>query len=104
MRSACSFELSNPLPQDVALAKETDSDMSDENTGVRFLAGVVRVPTRWFYGVDGGYRLRLGVEASAGAGAGYGTVRIGINSPETLSLYPYANNAGELYIAGAYAM
>jgi hypothetical protein len=109
----------NPLPQDVAMAKAADaragrsssfdssgagSHSDRANGGVRALVGVVRMPTRRFYGVEGGYRLRIGVEATMGSGASYFTAKIGFNSPETLALYPYAHNAGDFYLAGAFTM
>lgn len=94
----------DPLPQDVALAKQEDKrgGGSEEAQGVRVMLGVIRPPTRWYYGVDGGYRLRASVEASAGSGAGFFSARFGVNTPETLTLYPYAMNAAELYVSGSY--
>jgi hypothetical protein len=94
----------DPLPQDVALAKQEDKlgGGTEEAQGVRVMLGVIKSPTRWYYGVDGGYRIRASVEASAGSGAGVFSARFGVNTPETLTLYPYAVNAAELYVSGSY--
>lgn len=97
----------NPMPTDVAMAKIARGGDASGFSGVRAVVGVVRVPSVWYYGVEGGYRVRGSVEASLAAsssGRDFFSIRMGFNSPETLSLYPYANNAGDVYFGGAYSL
>lgn len=108
--ASVAYRIGNPMPLDVMMAKAADKGRDkgeggpDDEGGVRFVAGVVRVPTRWYYGVGGGYRLRAGVEASIPIGVGSFAARMGFNSPETLTVYPYADNVSDIYISGSYTM
>ncbi len=97
--------IGNPMPPDIAMAQQEDSPASaseEERFGWRILAGVVRMPERWYYGTPGGYRIRAGIEATASSKNIFGTMRAGINSPETIAIYPYAYNAGDFYISVGY--
>ncbi len=99
--------LGNPLPSDIAMAKIERGEDASGFTGLRAVVGVVQVPSVWYYGIEGGYRLRASVEASMAAsstGSDFFSIRLGFNSPETLSLYPYAQNAGDIYFGGAYSL
>lgn len=104
--ASIAYRIGNPLPQDVVMAKAADQGVGtlEEAWGIRFLAGVVRMPARWQYGVAGGYRFRAGVDVSLPVGVGNFTARMGFNSPETLTLYPYSVNAADVYLAGSYTM
>lgn len=104
--ASISYRIGNPLPQDVVMAKLADKKVStlDEAFGMRLTVGVVHTPARWFYGVNGGYRFRAGWEASLPVGVGNFSAHVGFNSPETLTLYPYADNVSDFYISGSYTM
>ncbi len=99
------FRYGNPMSTDMAMAKIRDGADASEMNGVRALVGVVKVPSLWYYGLEGGYRVHVSVEASLAAnsdGKDFFHIRLGVNTPEVLSVYPYASNAGDIYFGGAY--
>ena len=59
----------------------------------------MQLPTLWYYGVEGGMRPTLTLEASnrfEGMSVYYG---VRLNDPDTLALFPYAQGAWAIRIS-----
>lgn len=75
---------------------EKSDTRDDFKSGVRLTAGTVKLPNLWFYGVEGGYKVRAALEATIQAEGQYITFGLGVNSPSILAAFPYAYNAVQL--------
>lgn len=61
----------------------------------RLLVGVIELPDLWYYGREGGRRLRFAGEV----GAGPYFVRLGMNDVQLLTAFPYAYDAFQVQIS-----
>lgn len=95
------------LPESVVVSRLAREGLPDGDWGgLRFQAGVVNLPETAYYGSAGGYRFRWNIDWNA---AGYEAdgyrlffMSIGMNHPDTLANFPYADNAGYLSISGSF--
>lgn len=84
--------------------RRDSSKPGEGKMGYAVSAGVVRLPDLWFYGVEGGYRFKFGLNANYySEGDGVISLGIAMNDTEILSVFPYAYNAPQFsaLIAGA---
>ena len=93
-----------PSEQAINLVKKEDGIIKTCNFGVRASAGVVKVPTLRYYGVEGGYLFRGAVDAGGVGGCGHKPainmwLSIGYNDAEILSVFPFVRNTTTILMA-----
>ena len=101
------FSAGTALPESVVVSRlKADGIPDGEFGGIRGQIGVVQAPEAWYYGDGGGYRFRWNVDVNLAGyeGESYRLffMSIGMNHPDTLANFPYAQRAGYLSISGSF--
>ncbi len=95
------------LPEATVVSRiASDGFPEEEIAGLRADIGVVSMPAQWYFGDDGGYRVRWNLDVNLGGyeGDSYRLffMSIGMNNAETLAVFPYATNVGYMKISGSF--
>lgn len=100
------------LPEDMVLGRmqKEGADHSEDGYffGFRGAIGMVRMPKLWYYGVEGGPLFRFSVDVMMGGhdpehdSYNMFFMTIGMNTPETLALFPFAQNSGFMKMSGSF--
>ncbi len=83
--------------------KAMEREWYDPDNQARLIVGVVKVPDQYYLGLQGGYRLRLGLEISSEDKETRSKEHrlsgsLTLNDPEFLAVFPYAQNAVQFNI------
>ncbi|MEZ4227567.1 MAG: hypothetical protein R3B89_00295 [Polyangiaceae bacterium] len=100
------------MPEDMMLENMredgVDHDAESSFFGMRAAVGMVRMPKLWYYGVEGGPLFRFSVDLMMGGqdpehdSYNMFFLTIGMNTPETLALFPFAQNSGFMKMSGSF--
>ncbi|MBX3131287.1 MAG: hypothetical protein KF718_31495 [Polyangiaceae bacterium] len=77
-------------------------DLRSSSSVWRASLGVMKVPTMYYYGIEGGYRLRASVSYLTGRDTIPVVAQLELNSPEVMSAFPYADNHVRLQIRASF--
>jgi len=84
------------------LVEEGARSLRDYEGGAAVSAGLVNLPARPWFGVDGGVRPTLAADAMVypdGGDEGYLKFSLLLNDPDTLTLFPYAQGAWQFHMS-----
>ncbi|MGE0325785.1 MAG: hypothetical protein AB7K71_33170 [Polyangiaceae bacterium] len=100
------------LPEDMVLGRMQRAGIDHGEDGyffgLRGAVGMVRMPKLWYYGVEGGPLFRFSVDIMMGGqdpeNDSYNMffLTFGMNTPETLALFPFAQNSGFMKMSGSF--